>query len=109
MDITPIVEAIIALIAAVITVFVIPWIKSKTTSQQRKDIIAWVDIAVSAAEQIYNGPGRGMEKKNYVLKYLNSKGLKIDDATIDMMIESAVLKLNSNKLELITEEVVEEE
>ncbi len=34
-DITAIINAAIALIAAVISAFVIPWIKSKTTAQQR--------------------------------------------------------------------------
>ncbi len=32
MDITPVVNAVIALIAAVVTAFVIPWVKSKTTA-----------------------------------------------------------------------------
>lgn len=110
MNITPIVEAILALVAAIITVFVIPWIKSKTTAQQREDIVAWVNVAVSAAEQIYNGPGRGKEKKKYVINYLNSKGFKIDEATVDILIESAVLKLNSNTLvELVQDEIKEGE
>ena len=62
-NITTIIQAVFALIAAVITVIVIPYIKSKTTAQQQAEINAWVKIAVSAAEQIYNGSGRGPEKK----------------------------------------------
>ena len=36
-DITPIVEAVAALIAALITAFVIPYIRSKTTAQQQAE------------------------------------------------------------------------
>ena len=59
MDITTIIEAAAALVAAVITAVVIPYIKSRTTAQQQAEINAWVKIAVTAAEQIYRGSGRG--------------------------------------------------
>ena len=94
MDITPVVNGIIALIAAVITAFVVPWIKSKTTAAQREEINAWVRIAVTAAEQIYKGEGKGKEKKKYVLDFLAEKNLKIDEESVDLMIESAVKNMN---------------
>lgn len=95
MDITPVVNGIIALIAAVITAFVVPWIKSKTTAAQREEINAWVRIAVTAAEQIYKGEGKGKEKKKYVLDFLAEKNLKIDEESVDLMIESAVKNMNA--------------
>lgn len=94
MDITPVVNAVIALAAALVTAFVIPWIKSKTTAAQREEIEAWVHIAVTAAEQIYKGAGRGEEKKAYVLKFLEEKNLKIDEESVNLMIESAVKNMN---------------
>ncbi len=94
MDITPVVNAVIALIAAVVTAFVIPWVKSKTTAAQREEIEAWVRIAVTAAEQIYSGSGKGKEKKKYVLDFLAEKNLKIDEESVDLMIESAVRNMN---------------
>ena len=94
MDITPIVNALIALAAAVVTAFVIPWIKTKTTAAQREEISAWVKIAVTAAEQIYTGQGRGKEKKAYVLQFLAERNLKIDEESVDLMIESAVKSMN---------------
>nr|DAE27133.1 MAG TPA: holin [virus sp. ctnRj46] len=45
-DITPVIQAIIVLISTVITVFVIPWIKSKYTQAQLENVKAWVKIAV---------------------------------------------------------------
>lgn len=94
-DITAIVNAVIALIVAVITGFLIPWIKSKTTAQQREDFIAWVKIGVSAAEQIYKGEKRGAEKKQYVLDFLARNGFSIDVGSVDAAIEAAVKQLNS--------------
>ena len=94
MDITPIVNAVIALAAAVVTAVLIPWIKSKTTAAQREEIDAWVKIAVTAAEQIYTGTGKGKEKKDYVLKFLEEKNLKIDEKSVDLMIESTVKNMN---------------
>ena len=94
MDITLIINAIITLAAAVITVFVIPWIKSKTTAEQRKEIEAWVKIAVTAAEQTFKGTGMGQQKKEYVLRFLADKNLEIDAESLDLMIESAVISMN---------------
>lgn len=94
-DITPIINALILLIAALITAFLIPWIRSKTTEQQRKEISDWVKIAVAAAEQLYKGAGRGAEKKEYVLEFLAQKGYAVDLSAIDAMIEAVVQQLNS--------------
>lgn len=61
-DITPIVNAAIALIGAGVSVFLIPWLKSQTTEAQRKELTAWVKIGVAAAEQLYKGAARRGEE-----------------------------------------------
>ena len=93
-DITVIVEAVITLIVAVITAVVIPYIKAKTTAQQQAQIKTWVKIAVTAAEQIFRGSGRGTEKKEYVLEWLSEHGIVVDESRIDAMIEAAVYEIN---------------
>lgn len=95
-NITPIIEAVAALIAAIITVFVIPYIKSKTTANQQQQINEWVKIAVTAAEQIYTGSGRGEEKKAHVIEFLREHGITLDEARLDALIEAAVYNLNNN-------------
>ncbi len=97
-DITPIVNAVIALIAAAVSVFLIPWIKSKTTDAQRKELVEWVKIGVAAAEQLYKGQGRGEEKKQYVLDFLKQKGFTVDEESINAAIEAAVSQLNGSAL-----------
>lgn len=93
-DLTPIVNAVIALIAAIITTFLIPWIKSKIDAAKLAQIVEWVGIAVRAAEQIYNESGMGEKKKQYVLDFLADKGFTIDPNSINAMIEAAVKNLN---------------
>lgn len=94
-DLTPIFNAIIALVAALITAFVIPWIKTKIKAEKLEQIKQWVTIAVQAAEQIYIGSGRGEEKKQYVLDFLNAKGytIEFDNIDIDALIEAIVFEL----------------
>lgn len=93
-DLTPIVNAVIALIAAIITTFLIPWIKSKIDAAKLAQIVEWVGIAVRAAEQIYNESGMGEKKKQYVLDFLADKGFTLDPNSINAMIEAAVKDLN---------------
>lgn len=98
MDLTPIMEAVLALVAVLITYYLIPWIKTKTTSEQRAEINAWVKIGVQAAEQLFVGVGRGAEKKAYVMEFIQSKGYHIDTTELDKLIESAVLAVNKGVL-----------
>lgn len=106
-DITPIVEAVAAALCAVVTCVLVPYIKSKTTAKQQKEINAWVKIAVSAAEQIYVGSGRGEEKKAYVLEWLRAHGVTVDDEKLDAMIEAAVYELSQGLIPLEGVAVVE--
>ncbi len=98
MNITPIVEAAFALLAAIITAFVVPYIKSRTTATQQTEIAAWVKIAVTAAEQIYTGTGLGQQKKAYVEKWLKAHGVTVDTDKLDAMIESAVYEMKNGFL-----------
>lgn len=81
-DLTTIINAIIALIAAIITYKVIPWIKAKTTNEQQTLLEATVRTLVFAAEQIY-GAGNGYEKMKYVSDKLKEKGFKVDVDAIE--------------------------
>ena len=99
-DITIIIEAAFALIAAVITAIVIPYIKKKTTVAQQQEINSWIRIAVAAAEQIYVGSGRGVEKKAHVMAFLKSKGITLDVESVDAMIEAAVYELTTGFIEI---------
>lgn len=92
-DVTMIFEGIITILLAVVTVYAIPFIKSKMSSEEFADVIKWVKIAVQAAEMIYKESGMGKIKKAYVETFLQDKGITYDKEKIDTLIESAVLDL----------------
>lgn len=93
-DMTSVVEAIVALCAALVTAVVIPWFRARYGNAQLSALLNWVDVGVAAAEQIYKSTD-GAKKKEYVLKFLASKGYQIDEDEVDKAIEAAVLRLHS--------------
>lgn len=95
-DITNVTSAVVTLIVALITTFLIPWLKTKLDAEKFEKVKAWTKVAVQAAEMIYSGEGRGEEKKAYVVEFLNSKGYSIDIESINNLIESAVLELKNS-------------
>lgn len=94
MNIDIIVKVVIPILGAIITYILVPFFKSKTTKQQRENIYFWVRVAVQAAEMIYREKGQGMLKKEYVVKFLTSKGIGITTEELDVLIEAAVKELN---------------
>ena len=87
-NLTPIFQAVLGILAALITHKLIPWIQARTTAQQQEMLRAAVSVAVYAAEQLY-GAGEGKEKLMYVKGQLAKKGYKVD---VDE-IEAAVREL----------------
>ena len=92
-NLTPILEAVVALAVAVISAFVIPWINSKTTAQEREELLKWVDIAVAAAQQLFHQMN-GAQRLDYALSFLEQQGFDVDDAAVLNAVEAAVLKLH---------------
>lgn len=84
-DLTPIFNAAIVLLAGIITAFVIPWVKTyvlpwiaaNTTEKQRNILHGLYKTAVYAAEQIY-GSGYGQDKLEYAKNYIRDKGYTVD-------------------------------
>lgn len=91
-DLTPLLQAIIALVASLITIYLIPWLKSRTSSEQQAQISAAVHIAVYAAEKLY-GAGRGDEKLAYALEYLKAHGFDLDAETLKGQINAAIKEM----------------
>lgn len=93
MNITEILEIVIRLVVALLCVFVVPAIKSAVGAQNMGEFLKWVDIAVAAAEQLYDS-SQGKAKKEYVLSYLQNMGFQVDDAELHIAIEAAVNRLH---------------
>ncbi|MDR0906488.1 MAG: phage holin family protein [Oscillospiraceae bacterium] len=96
-------EAIISLIVAILGVFgalitahVIPFVKAKTTAEQRKQLVATVETLVTAAWQISAALGYGPEqRKAYVIGQLKNLGVDATVPEVNAIIEAAVLTLKN--------------
>ena len=102
-DLTPILQAILALLAALITYKLIPWIKAKTSQEQQNLLLSVTSVLVFAAEQIY-GAGRGEDKLDYVIGELEDRGFTADRAAIEAVIRDYADKLQSKPREESKEE-----
>ena len=100
-DITQIAVALIALLSAVITGFIIPWLKSKISinndklsDNQRALLTLSIETAVKAAEQLFYSE-EGEKKKAYVLSILRAQGFDVDSSALDAEVEKMVFDVHS--------------
>ena len=101
-DLMPLFQAVIALLASIVTAKLVPWIKQRTTADQQAKINSVTRTLVFADEQLY-GSGKGEEKLWYVKSKLAEKGYSVDlDA-----IESAVTELKLREPWVISAGIVE--
>ena len=92
-NLTPLFQALITLAAAVITVYLVPWIRAHTNAEERTYLQAAVHVAVYAAEKLY-GAGRGAEKLAYVEQRLKEQGFDLDTATLTAQINAAIQEMD---------------
>lgn len=94
-DITTILEVAITLLSAVLTGFLIPFVRSRLSTEKKERLEFWIRTAVKAAEQIFkNSEKAGIKKKDWVVQFLLSKGLVFDVDEVTALIESEVYRLN---------------
>lgn len=92
-DLTPIINAIIALLAAIAVRYLAPWFKEHTTAEQRRNLEAWAVIATAAAQQLYHQRD-GAYRKEYAQLIMTKLGFDINESKVDAAIEAAVLELH---------------
>lgn len=98
MDITVILELIIKLIFAAITVFLLPKLKAliseKVAESDQKKIIRWAELAVQAAEEAErSGLIDKKAKYQYAKGFLEKRGVTFDADTMQALIDSTVWEL----------------
>ena len=96
-DLTTIIQAVLALLAALITYKLIPWIKAKTNQEQQNLMLSVTSVLVFAAEQLY-GAGRGADKLDYVVRELENRGFTADRAAIEAVIKDYADKLQGKSV-----------
>lgn len=95
-DLTQIAVAVIGLISLILSTIIAPYIKARTTREQRENILFWAKLAVQAAEKMYAEAGMGEKKKAFVEQYLAEHGIILDGTQLDVVIESAVLQMQND-------------
>lgn len=105
-DLTPLLQAVISLSAALITLYLVPWIHERTTAAQREKMRAMIEVAVYGAEKLY-GAGHGEEKFAHARAWLQSQGFDIDIETLRMEVDAAILAMEGEEITLY-EDVPEE-
>ena len=107
-DLTPLAEILISLLAVVITTYLIPWIKARTTTTQQEYIRAAAHVAVYAAEKFY-GAGNGEKKLEYASKVLKENyGIELNLNKLEAVIDAAIKEMEqAEPAALITGEIQE--
>lgn len=95
-DLTELLQALIGLLAALITCWLIPYLKAKATKERQGLVDAAINTLVYAAEQLF-GAGAGREKLEYVKKALRDRGFTVDDARIEAAVYELLNKLKTDK------------
>lgn len=91
-DYTEFLQAVITLLATLITTFLVPYLRKKLSAEKLDELRKWVSVAVNAAEQLYKDKS-GIDKKEFVVAFLLSKGIVFDVDEVNALIESEVHKL----------------
>lgn len=100
-----IILAVIALLSAIVTGVVVPYVKAKYDREKIEDTYVWVKKGVAAAEQLFKiVDPTGEARKRYVIKYLEVKNIKISEEDLEVFIEAAVKELNLIEKQLLPPE-----
>ena len=86
--------AVISLAAGIVSLYLVPWLRSKLTNEQLSKAKSWVQIAVFAAEKLY-GAGNGDKKLAYAEEILRKHGIRLDTATLKAMIDAQIKEMEN--------------
>ena len=89
-DLTQLVQAVIAVLAALITGRLVPWIKANTAQKQQAMLQAATDTAVYAAQQLYK-TNVIQDRLDYAERWLEGRGYTVDRGQI----EASVRRMDS--------------
>lgn len=92
-----ILKIVISICAALVTVYVVPYLKTLRQDKRYASLMDMVEVAVRAAEQTIKEPGQGNAKKAEVIAFvsdwMNEHGIKITQDELSQLIECAVYQM----------------
>lgn len=92
-----ILKIVISICAALVTVYVIPYLRTLRSDKRYSALIDMVRVAVLAAEQTITGEKQGSVKKETVVEFvrdwMQKQGLDITYEQLSQLIEAAVYSM----------------
>ncbi len=89
---------VVSVISALVSYYLIPYIKAKTNAEKYSDLLEIVALAVKAAEQTIKESGQGKTKKAQVIAFVSSwlanKNIHISEDELDRIIEACVFNMH---------------
>lgn len=89
--------AVIAVVAAIISAYVVPFIRSKTSAEDRQQAAFVARTVVDAVEQMSAAGLLDVPKSAYAMEWieelLNEQGIKVSQSTINSLVEAAVKEM----------------
>ncbi len=95
-----ILKLVISVCMALVTVYLIPYIKTLKEDKRYDQLISMVETAVKAAEQTWKSePGeyKKSEVLTYVAHWMEENGIKVTQEQLDQLIECAVYRMKQEK------------
>ena len=88
---------LIPVLGAILTYFVVPYIKARVETANLEQYRQWADLAVKAAEMLWTETGHGPDKKRYVVQFLdklfNAKKTVVTEEQLHVLIEAAITQM----------------
>ena len=91
-DWTSIILAVIGLLSAIVSGFLIPLLKAKLSEEQLNKAQMWLKVFCSAAETAFTN---GADKKAWVLAQMDAIGVKLSEEQLDSCLEAVVRELTA--------------
>lgn len=99
-----IVMMILKVLLLVMSVWVVPqakkYIESSTTKEQRENALFWIKFVTPIAEELIKGKGKGLEKKAFVLDWLDKNNIKLSTEQLNTLIDMVVKEYNEKNWKL---------
>ena len=96
-----ILKIVLAVSAAIITSYLVPFIKNSIESSKRNTLNDIVKTAVEAMEQVIKESGKGAVKKQQVIAFVsawaNEHKINITEDQLDKLIEAVVFEMNKER------------
>lgn len=93
-------KIVISVCAALITAYVIPYIKTLRNDKRYASLLDMVEVAVKAAEQSLKNESGEFKKSEvlaYVAHWMDEKGIYVDTEQLDNLIECAVYQMKQGE------------